>query len=123
MNDELSKLHCQLVAARKSGRAVPRALRLEIAETALLRKKDKRLSLVSFSKELGIVPSTLHGWLDLARSKAKKSENEGGKVRPITLLEKKCTSLSPSITVHLPSGLKVEGVSVADVVAIERALA
>lgn len=125
--NELSEIRQRLAAARAKGRFLPHSLRIDIGKGALLLRERDGLSLNRFGKELGVGSSTLHAWLELARASAKetatKNEAVGSKVRPVSMQEESVKAPESHLVLRLPSGLRIENATIAEVAEIERALA
>jgi hypothetical protein len=112
---ELRELRRDLGAIpRGRGRRIPAALRARVI-TWTAARRTRGAGWRELARELGVPAGTLTRWLAPGPAQAPQVA-----LRPVAVLD--APARSP-LTVVAPSGLRVEGVTLADVIAILRGLA
>ena len=126
---ELSELRRRLAEARKTGRrTVSLALRMEIGSAAIRLRDEQGLSRLRLAEQLGMSKATLNSWVDLARTKSAKAKTSPEKkktvprILPIKIAPESEQASARQVSVRLPSGAIVVGLSIFDIAALERAL-
>ena len=127
---ELSELRRRLAEARKTGRrTVSLALRMEIGSAAIRLRDEQGLSRLRLAEQLGMSKATLNSWVDLARTKSAKAKTRPEKekktdprILPIEIAPDSEQASTRQVSVRLPSGAIVVGLSIVDIAALERAL-
>jgi len=115
---ELSELRDRLAEARKSGkRMMPVPLRLAVGRAALRLREEEGLTGPRIATHLGINKGTVYSWTELARSRD-SSLPRSAQIRPVAIAAARPSCL---LTVRLLSGLEVLGVSVEDIIKLEKA--
>lgn len=118
MTEELTHLKDQISAARRHGRArYPEELRAAVLEQ-LSRWRLEGRPRSGLAKELGLDGSTLAGW------EKTKSAARTPKVKAVSVVEVPMAESTRVVAaVVLPSGVRIEAMSVTAAVEIARALA
>ena len=113
---ELQALHRLLARVQRGrGRRYPAAVRERVrAWTAERRTRGDRWD--ELAGELGIHSHTLQRWATLPVERAVE-------LRPVAVLDVGEVPPARALTIVSPSGLRIEGVTIADVIAILRGLA
>ncbi len=96
---------------------MPAPLRLEVGRAALRLREQEGLSSPRIAAHLGISKASVYSWSELARSRD-SSLSRSTQIRPVAIAAAMPSSL---LAVRLPSGLEVLGVSVEDIVKLEKA--
>ena len=99
---------------RGRGRRIPAALRARVI-TWTVARRTRGAGWRELARELGVPAGTLTRWLALRPAQAPPVA-----LRPVTVLD--APARSP-LRLVAPSGLRIEGVTLADVIAILRGLA
>lgn len=115
MDKRLTALKRRIGTTRRDARGYRRyaeRLRVEVVEYTLQRE-DGGDTLASVARELGLTQRTLWGWVRRTRESV---------LRPVELIDE-VPEVEPEVRVlALPNGLRIEGLSIDDVITLVREL-